>query len=83
MGEAYQQSEPMRDLPDKEGRRHRWIVIATHVASDDVVKRSFRDGEGIILDNESLWDITIGCIDCEEIYEIAKSRPCHAPEYKP
>lgn len=76
--------EPKARLPKKERGKHRWIVLATYVVSEEAADISHNDPEGnVLLDNENLWDISTGCIDCEETYQMIRAIPCPAPEWKP
>lgn len=73
---------PLAALPEKKTGRHRFIVIASYVVSHDTVNSLYDDSEQVILDQENLWDLSVGCIDCEQPYSKELKNYCDAPEYK-
>lgn len=77
-------ADPKARLPKKERGKHRWIVLASFVISDEAAHAANEGGDQpAILDNENMWDISIGCIDCEEPYNMIRAIPCPAREWKP
>jgi len=80
-----QQYANLRDqtLPDKIGTAHRWVVIATHNISESALMSNIKDGEEIHLDLENLFDINVGCIDCEEVFQVTLlGGKCSAPAWE-
>jgi len=69
-------------IPEKKRGRHRFIAIASYVVSHESAAKSVSGEEQMILDQENLWDLSIGCIDCERPYDKYLKNYCDAPEYK-
>lgn len=67
----------MASLPAKIGGQHRWIAIASYVVTPGQAAAS-AGGAEVTLKPSMLWDLGIGCIDCERTYEEAKSTRCDA-----
>ena len=79
-GTAYNPaSKPRRDSdyePDAPGR-HVWIATSVHRVSEAGAYRSLRPGESVLLDQESVIDVMVGCFVCERsIYEIEQGSVC-------
>lgn len=71
-------------LPPKDPGRHRWIATAAYVLTDLQVAGVTDPDLPKILDNENLWTLAIGCVDCEEPLGVIRLESrCPAPEYKP
>lgn len=60
------EAKPMKPLPPKEPGKHRWIAIASYVVSDVQARDAMAVDIPKFLDHESMFDIGIGCWDCEE-----------------
>lgn len=74
--------EGKRALPRKQPLRHRWIAVTSFILSEEQAEGMYSDNSRVILDGTNLWDLSVGCIDCEEIYPDAKDTKCRAPEYR-
>jgi len=70
------------DLPEKKKGRHRFIAIASYVISHETAVKAIEGTGQAIMDQENIWDLSIGCIDCEQPYEIGMTKYCQGPEYK-
>jgi len=70
-----------RPLPEKKRGRHRFVAIASYVISDEVARKAETHEAPAILDQENLWDVSIGCIDCEQPWTSDMKRFCDAPGY--
>ncbi len=69
-GQLFDSARAAADLPPKVQGRHRWIITAVYVASDQVLA-DWSTGAQTILDHENLWVVAPGCYDCEEPYRPA------------
>jgi len=75
--------EPRRQLPPKKPGRHRFVAIATYAISEENVQSMYvDDGNQVHLDHENLWDLSVGCIDCEQPMSKNLKKFCDAPEYE-
>jgi len=65
----------MAKLPAKMAGEHRWAAIAQHSVTDDQA-RAFAQGSAIALDGSKMFEMVIGCADCEQDYVTAFGTPC-------
>lgn len=72
-----------KKLPEKKPGRHRFIMMATFTTSEEAVKHAYEGTDVVLFDQENIWDVAFGCIDCEEPYTPKLRRFCPAPEYIP
>lgn len=66
-----------KSLPEKKRGRHRFIAVASYTISDEAARHE----TPAILDQENLWDVSVGCIDCEQPWTPDMKRFCDAPGY--
>jgi hypothetical protein len=66
-------ADPKAELPPKVDGEHRWVVTIGHTLP---VTRAaaFASGARVTLDNDSMFEIHIGCYDCEQTYADALTR---------
>ena len=76
--------EPRRGFaPAKVPGRHRWIAVVTHTLSDEAARRGHAVGAGpVLLDVETMLDMSIGCLDCEQPFHDVADEPCRASAYR-
>lgn len=68
--------------PPKVLGRHRWIATAAFTLTPAEAAAA-AEGAPVDLDRPKLMFIGVGCIDCEEQYEIARTQPCLAGDEWP
>lgn len=67
-------------LPDKTEGKHRWMAVGSWVLNDDQARDAHDPDVKKFLDHENLFDIGIGCWDCEQtILEAGHDSRCPAP----
>ena len=71
-----------RELARKQPLHHRWIATASYTLSAEQAEAIYAPGNQVILDETNLWDLSVGCIDCEQPYPSVKDQKCRAPEYR-
>ena len=54
------------ELPDKVAGKHRWIAAGSWVLRDIDVEKAHDADTMKFLDNENLFQLSIGCWDCEQ-----------------
>ena len=69
-------------LPPKKSGRHRFVAIATFAISEEAARGAELRTDPAILDHENLWSVNVGCIDCEEPWELTMKNFCDAAEYR-
>lgn len=62
----FDEARPMAKLPEKQPGKHRFIVSAVYVLSDQQARDSFDPDTEKFLDHESLFALSAGCWDCEK-----------------
>jgi hypothetical protein len=62
----FDEARPMAQMPDKIPGKHRWIAIACYIMSDDQVSKAMDPKELKFLDHESMYELSVGCWDCEK-----------------
>ena len=74
-----------KPLPEKKKGRHRFIAMASFILSDEAAYGAYggSDMDAPILDGENLWDLSVGCIDCEQPMSPDLKKYCDAPAYMP
>ena len=75
--------EGERTLPRKQPLHHRWIAVVSYTLSPEQAEGVHEPGNKVLFDESNIWDIAVGCIDCEEPYPVVKDKRCRAPEYRP
>lgn len=76
-GAVIDPSGGMRDLPPKQWREHRWVVVAAYVVSTEQAEAMHDAGGGtVLLDASNLHYIGVGCYDCEQPYALARGNRC-------
>lgn len=70
-----------KKLPDKKVGRHRFIAIASFTITEEGAQAARQGDSPAILDHENLWDISIGCVDCEQPYAPDLKRYCPGPTF--
>lgn len=77
----YNSSDGVGMLEEKKPGRHRFVAVATYAVSHESVTQE--DGGSMILDQENLLFVDIGCIDCEKPYSPDLRNYCEGEEYNP
>lgn len=62
-------------LPMKVVGKHRWAAYANHSVTDDQA-RAFAQGSAIHLDGAKIFEMVIGCYDCQVDYVNAFGTTC-------
>lgn len=57
---------PRSSMPAKLPEAHRWAVFTVHTLTAEGARRAMADGEQVLLDLETLHDLSVGCVDCEQ-----------------
>lgn len=61
------EARPHAELPPKVTGQHRWIATAAYVVTIDEVRTMFDPERLKFLDHENLFELAIGCWDCEQV----------------
>ena len=70
-------------LEDKRPGRHRFVAIATFSLSHESALEASKPGNSVMLDQENLLFVDIGCIDCEEPYSPELRNFCEGQTFNP
>lgn len=76
-GEVFPAENLPERMPVKSRGRHRWTVIASFTVTDNEAAQA-AEGVSVVMDAPKLAAFNIVCIDCEEVYEKARTEPCPA-----
>lgn len=60
------EAKPRAELPPKIPGKHRWIVTAAWILSEESVEHAFDPEHIKHMDSENMLEIGIGCWDCEQ-----------------
>lgn len=65
-GEMFRSENAAGRMPAKRDGVHRWVVIASYVATAEQARTAFDVDALKIMDHENLLSLSLGCIDCEQ-----------------
>lgn len=63
---AFTEARPMAQMPEKVPGKHRWIAMACYIVPDEMAAGAHDADQLKFLDNEVMYDLSIGCWDCEK-----------------
>lgn len=68
---------PRTRLADKVPGEHRWVTSAIYATDPEVVHAALLgDNTRVVLGADALVQVSTGCYDCEQVWEVARTGPC-------
>lgn len=69
-----------RKIPAKRPGVHRWICAISHYFTDEQAEafEGRTESSPVLLDASNIMYAGVGCVDCEQPYDVVHDRPCPA-----